>query len=191
MSRSNLSSCSEEQCHQRLDALYSWWPYAEGSLKASIEALIEEVKRGEWDAERERQFFLYAEATWPARVATQLYAKEAQEHVWEEVTAFCLPTTHVLLERLAEREGHTRFFDIMRSPSADFSFFARERREFALLLPQIYAALWKKYRGEMKEALADAEQRLRTFKEQKGTAMPEKRAQFERALIYGELRLVE
>ena len=182
--RSVATSQSEERAI-RVEALFSWWPYTAGSLQRSIEQLIEEVRGGEWSADHERQFFVYAEASWPARVAARRFADEQQEVVWQEVLDRCLPTTQLLLERLSEQEGHTRYADILRSGGADFALFEGEHRELALLLPQVYAILWKTRGQEMVSLVNEAAQELEDAKRHT-LADAASRASFEQALIFGE-----
>ncbi len=184
---SSSRSLSDEAKRVRVDALMAWWPFTEGSLRASIEALIEEAKRDEWTQAQEAEFLRYAEASWPARRAARIFAETHPELVWEALVPRCLPTTQVLLRRLAEREGHSRFSDLRRSPQADFAFHEAENVEFDLLMPQIFALLWREHHADMKALVDQAEaERARYKTALHGKTAPGMLSVYEHAMLYGE-----
>lgn len=161
---SRTRSLSDEAARVRLDLLMAWWPFTSGSLRASIETLLEEVRHGGWSSEREAEFLRYAEASWPARRATERFARTRPDIFWSVLVPRCLPTTQVLLKRLAEQEGHERFHDLYRAPQADFALHEAERTELALLVPQIHALLWRDHEEKMRAFLDAAQEEQRQMK---------------------------
>lgn len=135
-------SWSDEERRVRLDALMLWWPYADGSLRDTIEALIEEATAGTWSDENEQLLLRSAGATWPFRVAAKQYAQTQLDRFWECFLPRCLPTTQVLLLSIIEKEGQGSLKKLYASPQADLALHEAERLEIELLLPQIYALLW-------------------------------------------------
>lgn len=180
-------SLSDEAKRVRLDLLMSWWPFTEGSLRASIEALLEEAKCDTWSPEREGELLRYAEGSWPARRATRRFAEANPETLWQALVPRCLPTTQVLLKRLAEHEGHERFYELLRAPQADFALHEAERAELELLLPQVYALLWRDHREHMKAFVEEAEaERQQAKASLHGKTQPGVLSAYEHAMMYGE-----
>lgn len=179
---------TEEERRIRVDALLLWWPYAEGSLRATLESLIDEAQSDVWNQENEAQMLACAAATWPARLAVRLYASAHPEALWERLVPRCLPTTQVLLKRLAEQEGTVSYPEILRSPQADFALHESERLELELLLPQICALLWQDCQNEMGAELERAKQ----VREEKRAlfadpaAMKEGLSVFDHLMVYGD-----
>lgn len=182
-----LRPLSDEAKRIRLDALMAWWPYAEGSLRASIEALLEEAKQEAWSAEQERELLRYAEATWPARRAVQRFALVRPDVLWPAFVARCLPTTQVLLQRLSEAAGHQKLSEILRLPQADFALHEPQRIEIELLLPQVHALLWRDHRSEMQPHLREAEEeRAEMQASLHGAVAAGALSAYEHAMMYGE-----
>lgn len=180
-------SLSDEAKRVRLDLLMAWWPFTNGSLRASIEALIEEVKRDVWSPEREGELLRYAEASWPARRAARRYAEAHPGALWEAVVPRCLPTTQVVLKRLAEYEGHERLYELLDAPQADFALHQSERTELELLLSQVYALLWRDHGGNMAMYIEEAETERRQAKASlHGKTAPGVLSAYEHAMMYGE-----
>ncbi|MBP7006376.1 hypothetical protein KBB27_04635 [Patescibacteria group bacterium] len=177
----------EEERRVRLDALLLWWPYAAGSLRSTIEGLIEEAETGVWSAENEAQLLACATATWPARVATRRFAIEYPERLWSLLVLRCLPTTQILLKRLAELEGTVSLAQILASPQADLALHERERLEIELLVPHVYVLLWNEAQSEMREQIEEAK-RLREEKREMlaGTGGKGKTTTFDHMMMYGE-----
>ncbi len=184
---SSARSWSDEERRVRLDALMLWWPYADGSLRDSIEALIEEATAGIWSEENEQMLLRSAAATWPLRVAAKRYAQEQPERFWECFVSRCLPTTQILLLRLAENEGTTSLKRLLHSPQADLALHDGERLEIELLLPQIYALLWGLDQGMMSELVEEAK-RERDEKRAllDGTVGQAALSVFEHEMMYGD-----
>lgn len=172
----------------RVDGLLLWWPYAEGSVRTTLEGLIEDAEKEVWNAENEAQMLACAAATWPARLAVRWYAETHPEAFWERLVPRCLPTTQVLLKRLAEQEGTVAYAALLASPQADFALHEAERLELELLLPQVYALLWKECAGEMTSEL----QRAQQVREEKRALFPEPTAGkaelsvFDHLMMYGD-----
>lgn len=184
---SSPRSLSDEAKRVRVDALMAWWPFTEGSLRASIETLIEEAKGDEWTQAQEAEFLQYAEASWSARRAARAFAERYPELFWETLVPRCLPTTQVLLRRLAEHEGHTRFSDLRRSPQADFAFHEAENVEFELLIQQIFALLWRDHHADMKAFVDEAEaERVQYRATLHAKTAPGTLSVYEHAMLYGE-----
>lgn len=180
-------SLSDEAKRIRLDLLMSWWPFTDGSLRASVEVLIEEAKRDTWSPERESELLRYAEASWPARQAARRFAAASPEILWQALVPRCLPTTQVLLKRLAEYEGHQRFHDLLRAPQADFALHEAERSELQLLLPQIYALLWRDHKEDMVVFVKEAEAERQQVKAMlHGKTESGVLSAYEHAMMYGE-----
>jgi hypothetical protein len=182
-----LRTISDEAKYVRLDALMAWWPYAEGSLRASIETLLEEAKQEGWSETQERELLRYAEATWPARRAVQRFAMAHPDMLWSAFIVRCLPTTQVLLQRLSEAAGHQKVSELMRLPQADFALHEPQRVEIELLLPQVYALLWRDHRSEMDSFLHEAEQeRVELQASLHGEVAAGAMSAYEHAMMYGE-----
>lgn len=179
-------SWSQEERRVRLDALMLWWPYAEGSLQGTIEALIEEAKSGAWTAENETFLLRVATATWPMRQAAKRYAQAETDRFWELLVPRCLPTTQVLLHGLAEKERTTSLKKLLASPLADLALHEPERLEIELLLPQLYALAWKEDRAKMSVWL-EAANRERDEKQQllHGATDAKTLSAFEHEMMYG------
>lgn len=182
-----LRTLSDEAKYVRLDALMAWWPYAEGSLRASIEALVEEAKQESWSETQERELLRYAEATWSARRAVQRFAMAHPDALWTALIARCLPSTQVLLQRLSEAAGHQKLSEILRMPQADFALHEPQRVEIELLLPQVYALLWRDVRSEMDPYLREAEEeRAEMQASLHGAVAAGALSAYEHAMMYGE-----
>ncbi len=172
----------------RVDALLLWWPYADGSVRGTLEGLREEAERDVWNEENEAQMLACAAATWPARLAARWYAETHPEALWERLVPRCLPTTQVLLKRLAEQEGTVSYAAILASPQADFALHEAERLELELLLPQVYALLWKECSADMASEL----ERARAVREEKRALFPDPTvgkaglSVFDHLMMYGE-----
>ena len=182
-----LKAWPEEERRVRLDALLLWWPYTSGSLRSTVEGLMEEAETGAWSSENEAQMLACAAATWPARVATRWFAEEHPDRLWKLFLPRCLPTTQILLKRLAEQEGVTQLSRILASPQADFALHEQERLEIALLLPFVYPLLWAEAREEMGELLERAKER----REEKRNLLAAaggagKTTAFDHAMMHGE-----
>ena len=171
-----------------MDALLLWWPYADGAVRTTLEGLREEAERDVWSEENEAQMLACAAATWPARLAVRWYAETHPEALWERLVPRCLPTTQVLLKRLAEQEATVSYSALLASPQADFALHEGERLELELLLPQVYALLWKERSGDMAAEL----ERARAVREEKRALFPEPTvgkaglSVFDHLMMYGE-----
>lgn len=180
-------SWTDEERRLRLDALMLWWPYADGSLRATIEALIQEAKANIWSQENETLMLRVASATWPLRVAAKRYAATHPDRFWELFLPRCLPTTQLLLLRISEQEGTRALDRLLASPQADLALHTNERIEIELLLPQVYALIWKEDRQEMDELIEEAKHR----REEKqllldGSTQPSAHSVFEHEMMYGD-----
>lgn len=148
---------------------------------------MEEAKQGAWTERQEAEFLRYAEASWSTRRAAQRFAETRPELLWEALVPRCLPTTQVLLRRLAEHEGHQRLSALLRAPQADFALHEAERVELELLLPQIHALLWRDHRHEMTAFVEEAEAERREAKAAlHGKTLPGTLSVYEHAMMYGE-----
>ncbi len=180
-------SLSNEAKRVRLDLLMSWWPFTSGSLRSSIEALLEEASSEAWSPEHEAELLRYAEASWSARRGARRFAEANPALLWEALVPRCLPTTQVLLKRLAEHEGHERFFELLRAPQADFALHEAERAELDLLLPQVHALLWRDHRDEIAAFVDEAEAERQQAKQSlHGKTAPGVLSAYEHAMMYGE-----
>lgn len=177
----------EEERRVRLDALLLWWPYASGSLRSTIEELIEEAETSVWSPENEERLLVCAAATWPVRVATRRFAAEHPERFWNLFVPRCLPTTQILLKRLAELEGTVSLAQILASPQADLALHERERLEIELLVPHAHVLLWNEAQNEMNEQIEEAK-RLREEKREMlaGAGGKGKTTAFDHMMMYGE-----
>lgn len=175
----------EEARHDRMDALMRWWPYTDGSLRQTVEALIEDALADRWSDAEERQFLACAEATWAPRCATRAFREQQEALMWEWVLGAALPTTQVLLRRIAAREETVSLDRVLRSPLADFALHEAERTELQLLPPQLEARLWKESQMAIRELLSEWEVRRqeleRAAKKEGSTAA---KSAYEQAMIF-------
>jgi hypothetical protein len=75
----------------------------------------------------------------------------------------------------------------MRLPQADFALHEPQRVEIELLLPQVYALLWRDHRSEMGAFLHDAEQeRVEMQASLHGEVAAGAMSAYEHAMMYGE-----
>ena len=187
LSKRSSRSWTNEERRVRLDALMQWWPYAEGSLRATIEELIKDAQIGSWSAENEQMMLRAAGATWPHRVAAKQYAQEEPDRFWELFVPRCLPSTQVLLIGLAEKEATTSLKKLLVSPLADLALHESERLELDLLAPQVRALLWKVDQKKMTSFVERAKQ-LRDEKQKllSGSTAAQTLSVFEHEMMYGE-----
>lgn len=176
----------EEARHDRMDALMNWWPYSEGSLRQTIEALIEDALADRWSDAEERQFLACAEATWAPRCATRAFREDQEALTWEWVLDAVLPTMQVLLRRIAMREEAVSLDRVLRSPLADFALHEAERTEIQLVLPQLEARLWKEQREAIQRLIPEWEVRRGDLEQQyqRAGSLAVKSA-YEQAMIFG------
>jgi hypothetical protein len=180
-----MRTLGEEARHDRMDALMRWWPYTDGSLRQTVEALIEDALADRWSDAEERQFLACAEATWAPRCATRAFRDQQEALVWEWVLATTLPTTQVLLRRIAAREEVMSLERVMRSPLADFALHEAERTELQLLLPQLEARLWKEYQPAIRELLPEWEaRRVERQRAAQQEGSPAAKSAYEQAMIF-------
>ncbi len=185
MKASSQTVVVDEARHERMDALMAWWPYTDGSLRTTVEALFEDVLAERWSTAEEAQFLICAEAVWSRRRATRLFREQEVSLTWELLLLLTLPTTQLLLRRLEQREESQDIARLLRSPLADFALHEAERTEIELLLPQIEARLWSQYRAQIEPLIAEQEALRKTMKDEadrEGT--PVAKSTYEQAMVF-------
>ena len=181
-------SWSDEERRLRSDALLAWWPYADGSLRATVEALLADAQRDAWDEANETQLLACAAATWPPRVAARRFASEHPDRFSALFLPRCLASTQILLKRLEEQEGTVALPALLAAPQADFALHESERLEIGLLLPQAYALLWAEAAGEMAAHVetATGEREAKRALLGQGSVQPGAASLFDHDMMYGE-----
>ncbi len=177
----------DEQRCVRVDLLASWWPYTDGSLRATIDELLSDAQEDRWDAACEKYMRTCAEASYLMRLGTKRFAEDHPNIVWETLVPLCLPTTQVLLTRLADREETQELAKLLRAPMADDALYARERDEIELLLPQVLVRVWNTHRETIAstfDALRETQARAKALLQ--GRLSQESVSLYERAMLYGE-----